>query len=222
MHLFFSFAIFHMQNHNPYSKSKYFNSLHATVIHVQASPAHSYVCRHLNVPLIQPICTPCLLLYRCLFTVVHLFQRMTCLPRRPLLLDEVFVLIPRHRVHIISTALSTPSTLEQLFHSLIADFLSVLHKLNILLVPDSPTASAHCRLPRLPPCRSHFFCGSVWFTSASCESVVCLPTEKTLSFLPYPFSFILALLFSLCAPTVAFIFIVLLSYWPLDFFFLIN
>lgn len=54
---------------------------------------------------------------------------------------------PWHRIHIISTTLSPPSSLEQRFSSLVTAFLSVFHKLNILLVPETPTTSVHCRLP---------------------------------------------------------------------------
>lgn len=51
-------------------------------------------------------------------------------------------------------------------------------------------------------------------------SVVFLPTGKTHSFLLNLFFFMLAFFFSsLCASPVAFIFIVLLSYWPLEIFF---
>lgn len=132
-----------------------------------------------------------------------------------LLLDEVFVLIPWHRIHIISTTLSPPSSLEQRFNSLITAFLSVVHKLNILVVPETPTASARCRLPSLHP-----------YVSLFCVCVcVFLPTGKTHSFLLYPFFYVGFFSSSLCASPVAFIFIVFLSYWPPEmssfFFFLL-
>lgn len=89
---------------------------------------------------------------------------------------------PWHRIHIISTTLSPPSSLEQHFNSLITAFLSVFHKLNILLVPETPTTSVHCRLPPSIHASLSFF-------------VVFLPTGKTLFFLNTGF-----FLFSLCFP----------------------
>lgn len=165
-----------------------------------------------NIPLIPLICTPCLLLNRCLFRV-HLFLRMTSPP----LLDEGFVSLPWRCVHIISTTLPAPSSLEQLFNSLIAAFLSVSHNLNILLVPDSPTASARSRLPSLPPsmhlsfllllCLVHF--NLMW---NCCVSAYSKKKKKKHSFVLHPFFFILAFFSGLCASSVAFIFIVLLPY----------
>lgn len=131
---------------------------------------------------------------------------MPSLPGRSLLLDEVFVLIPWRRIHIISKTLSPPSSLEQRFNSLITAFLSVFHKLNILLVPETPTASARCRLPSLHPCVSLFY-------------IVFLPTGKPIPFCCIHFFYIGFFFSSLCASPVAFIFIVLLSYWPLEMFF---
>lgn len=99
---------------------------------------------------------------------MHPFQRATCLPGRPLLLDEVFVLIPWLRAHIISTTLPAPSSLAQLFNSLITAFLSALS----LTRPPLPLAAAYPPSLLLSPllwlCLGHF--SLMWSCCGSAHS----------------------------------------------------
>lgn len=87
---------------------------------------------------------------------MHLLQRVTSLSVCcSLVLDELFVLIPRHQIlinsHYNTLCMSVPPPLQQLSITLITFFLSVLHKLDILSASALPTTSARSRLLSLPP-----------------------------------------------------------------------
>lgn len=94
--------------------------------------------------------------------IMHVLQRMTSvMVCSPLVLDDLFVTVPWHRVLISSPYLvfspSVPlcmSLLQWLSISLVIAFQSVLHKLNILSASASPTTSArsHMHSPSLHPC----------------------------------------------------------------------
>lgn len=93
------------------------------------------------------------------------------------------------------------------------------HCLSISLVPASPTTSAHCRLPSLPASLS-FAVALSGSLQLNVKLLWFCPQQKPIPLYSKPFFFISVFVssLSLCASSVAFIFIDLQSHCSLDFF----